>query len=91
MCPRPDPPADGFVVTDRKKIDTYPVGINITLGCGRSFILNGSSTITCQADGDGTWSPYPTCEPTGTDPCLHMYACMNVGLFTPVSGVALCY
>ena len=78
FCFTPPKLANGFIPADIKGISRWSIGSNITFKCGRSFILNGSATVTCQAG--GTWSPSPTCEPTLNllclSICMFVYVCM---------------
>ena len=73
FCATPPEPANGVIPADIRGISRWSIGSNITFKCDRSFILNGSAIITCQTS--GTWSPIPTCEPTGN--LLYLFICMS--------------
>ena len=42
---------------------TYTFGSVIEITCNAGYVIVGTSTIECQAD--GTWSGSPTCDPSG--------------------------
>lgn len=42
---------------------TYTFGAVIEITCNAGYVIVGTSTIECQAD--GTWSGSPTCDPSG--------------------------
>ena len=75
FCPSVSPPKHGRIpIGNRNK---QPAGTSITFDCTMSYILTGSTTITCQSDGTWDSSP-PTCTAGNiTNKCepLFLYLC----------------